>query len=274
MITEQTFETGSVAINWGEGPRRGPPLVLLHGISMWWRTFMPVLPYLSERFHVHAVDFRGHGRSGRVPGGYRLEEYVRDTAEFLKRVVGEPAYIAGHSLGGLVAIQLGAVARELVRAMVLEDPPLYDYRGERLKMRPSYKVFVGWLSRARQQLPMAELESRLSELEPELDATALRLRAESLRLLDPDVLAMYIDGAATENYETDPYLPQIVCPVLLLRGDPALGGAIDDVDEVRAKSLLKRCTVRRVPGVGHRIKPYQLELYQTLVADYFGATVA
>jgi pimeloyl-ACP methyl ester carboxylesterase len=58
MITEQTFETGSVAINWGEGPRRGPPLVLLHGISMWWRTFMPVLPYLSERFHVHAVDFR------------------------------------------------------------------------------------------------------------------------------------------------------------------------------------------------------------------------
>ena len=47
MITEQTFETGSVAINWGEGPRTGPPLVLLHGISWWWRTFTPVLPYLS-----------------------------------------------------------------------------------------------------------------------------------------------------------------------------------------------------------------------------------
>jgi pimeloyl-ACP methyl ester carboxylesterase len=274
MITEQTFETGSVAINWGEGPHAGPPLILLHGISMWWHTYAPVLPYLSERFHVHALDFRGHGRSGRAPKGYRFEEYVSDTAEFLRRVVGEPAYIAGHSLGASVAIQLGAVAPELVRAIVLEDPPLYDYRGERLKMRPSYKVFVGWLSLARQQLPMAELESRLSELEPELDANALRLRAESLRLLDPDVLAMYIDGAATENYETDQYLPQIVCPVLLLRGDPALGGAVDDVDEVRAKSLLKRCTVRRAPGVGHRIKPYQPELYQTLVADYFGATVA
>ena len=164
MITEQTFDTGSLAINWGEGLRRGSPLVLLHGISMWWRTYTPVLPYLSERFHVHAVDFRGHGRSGRVPKGYRCEEYIGDITEFLKRVVGEPAYIAGHSLGAFVAIQLGAVAPELVRAMVLEDPPLYDYRGERMKMRPYYKLFVGWLSLARQQLPMAELESRLSEL--------------------------------------------------------------------------------------------------------------
>ena len=46
-----------------------------------------------------------------MPKGYRYEEYVGDTAEFLKRVVGEPAYIAGHSLGALVAIQLGAGPR-------------------------------------------------------------------------------------------------------------------------------------------------------------------
>jgi pimeloyl-ACP methyl ester carboxylesterase len=274
MITEKTFETGSVGINWGEGPKTGPPVVLLHGISWWWRTYTPVLPYLSERFHVHALDFRGHGRSGRVPKGYRYEEYVGDTAEFLRQVVGEPAYIVGHSLGGLVAIQLGAVVPELVRAMVLEDPPLYGYRGERMKMRPNYKVFNGWLSLVRQQLPMAELESRLSELEPELDAKALRLRVESLKLLDPDVLAMHLEGVATENYETDRYLPEVACPVLLLRGDPALGGAIEDADEERAKSLLKRCTVHRVPGVGHRIKPYQPELYQRLVADFFGATAA
>jgi pimeloyl-ACP methyl ester carboxylesterase len=65
-----------------------------------------------------------------VPKGDRCEEYVGDTGEFLRRVVGEPAYIVGHSLGALVAIQLGAVAPELVRAMVLEDPPLYAYRGD------------------------------------------------------------------------------------------------------------------------------------------------
>jgi hypothetical protein len=81
-----------------------------------------------------------------------------------------------------------------------------------MKTRPYYKLFVGWLSLARRQLPMAELESRLSELEPELDAEALRLRAESLRLLDPDVLTMYLDGVATENYETDRYLPEWLVP--------------------------------------------------------------
>ena len=274
MINEHTFDTGRVAINWGEGPRTGPPLVLLHGISWWWRTFTPVLPYLSERFHVHAVDFRGHGRSGRVPKGYRWEEYVRDTAEFVRRVVGEPAYMVGHSLGAMVTIQICAAAPELVRAVVLEDPPLYAYQGERLKSRPNYKLFVGWRSLAQQQLAMAELESKISELQPELDGKALRFRAESLRLLDPDVLAMYVEGIATESYETDRYLREVACPALILRGDPALGGAIEDADELRAKSLLKRCAVQPVAGVGHGIHAYQPELYQRLVADYFGAIAA
>jgi len=269
MIHEHNFDTSTVVINWGEGPQPGPPLLLLHGISMWWRTFTPVLPHLCARFHVHAVDFRGHGRSGRVPKGYRWEEYVRDTVEFMRRVIGEPAYVVGHSLGAMVAIQICAVASDLIRAVVLEDPPLYGYRGDRLKMRPNYKLFVSWLSLAQQQLPMAELEARLSELQPELDARVLRLRAESLRLLDPDVLAMYVDGIAAQTYETDQYLPAVACPVLILRGDPALGGAMEDADELRAKSLLKQCTVRRVTGVGHGIHPYQPELYQRLVTDHF-----
>jgi pimeloyl-ACP methyl ester carboxylesterase len=271
MLEEHSFDTGVVAINWGEGLHSGPPLVLLHGISMWWRTFTPVVPYLSERFHVYAVDFRGHGRSGRVRKGYRWEEYVRDTADFLRRVVGTPAYVVGHSLGGMVAIQLCAVAPELVRAVVLEDPPLYGYRGERLKMRPNYKLFVAWRSLAQQQPATDDLEARLAELQPELNPSALSSRARSLRLLDPDVLTMYLDGVATENYETDQYLCKVACPTLILRGDPALGGAIEEADELQARSLLKRCVVQRVSGVGHGIHPYRPDLYQQLVAEHFGA---
>lgn len=271
MLEERSFDTGSVAINFGEGSGAGPPLVMLHGISMWWRSFVPIIPYLSERFHLYALDFRGHGRSGRTPNQYYWERYAEDTIAFWQEVVGQPAFMVGHSLGAMVAVQVAAAAPELVRAVTLEDPPLYGYKGERLRARPNYKLFVGWRDLALQDLTLTELEVELAKLQPGLSAKALQLRAESLQLLDPNVLSMYIDGAATEGYETDQYLPKLACRVLLLRGDPSEGGAIEDADEAHAVSLLKECTVYRFSNVGHAIHPYKPRTYRQLVAEYFSS---
>ena len=68
MLKEQPFDTGRVTINYAEGPASGPPLVLLHGIISRWQYFLPIIPNLSIRWHIYALDFRGHGKSGRVPG--------------------------------------------------------------------------------------------------------------------------------------------------------------------------------------------------------------
>ena len=63
MITEKTFNTEEVAINYAEGPDSGPPLVLLHGTANRWQAFQPIIPALSTRRHIYAPDFRGNGRS-------------------------------------------------------------------------------------------------------------------------------------------------------------------------------------------------------------------
>jgi len=116
MVAEHTFHTGTVDLNYAEGEASGPPIVLLHGGSLRWQSVMPLIPDLAARWHVYAPDLRGHGRSGRVPGRYRLQDYASDVALFLEQVVTAPAILFGHSLGGHVAILVAALHPELVRA--------------------------------------------------------------------------------------------------------------------------------------------------------------
>ena len=62
MLTERQFDTGAVTLNYAEGPASGPPLVLLHGLSYRWQSWLAVMPTLALRWHLYAPDLRGFGR--------------------------------------------------------------------------------------------------------------------------------------------------------------------------------------------------------------------
>lgn len=123
MLLEHGLHTGVVALNYAEGEASGHPLVLLHGGSARWQSSLPLIPEVSQRWHVYAPDLRGHGKSGRVPGCYRLIDYAVDIAAFLQQVVQQPAVLFGHSLGGHVAILVAARYPHLVRGLIIGDAP-------------------------------------------------------------------------------------------------------------------------------------------------------
>jgi pimeloyl-ACP methyl ester carboxylesterase len=128
------------AIRWGD-PQR-PALVLLHGAAAnahWWDH---LAPSLAERFHVVALDFRGHGESDfpedLVPGAFR------DDLEALLEHLGAPdAALVGHSLGAHVALGHAASGAP-TRALVLIDPARRASATRRratrlaLSLRPTY----------------------------------------------------------------------------------------------------------------------------------------
>jgi pimeloyl-ACP methyl ester carboxylesterase len=64
------------------------------------------------------------------------------------------------------------------------------------------------------------------------------------------------------------HMPRISCPALLLRGEPTLGGAIEDDDERRALSMLRHAMVVRMAGVGHFIHSNKPEQYSRVVSDF------
>ena len=53
-------------MHYAEGPDNGPALLLIHGQGMDWKNYARVLPALSRRFHIFAVDCYGHGASARA----------------------------------------------------------------------------------------------------------------------------------------------------------------------------------------------------------------
>ena len=84
MLTEKTFDTGELTLNYAEGPASGPAMVLLHGLSLWRQSWDALIPELTSSWHVFAFDLRGHGKSGRVANEYHVVDYSRDIVAFLR----------------------------------------------------------------------------------------------------------------------------------------------------------------------------------------------
>ncbi len=127
-----TLEDGSV-INYGEGPKNGPALLLIHGQSGAWEDYAAVLPKLSKEFHVLAVDCYGHGKSSHIASLYSCEANGKALIWFMKNVIGEMCFVSGHSSGGVLTAWLAANAPEQVKGIVLEDPPLFRVTPEEMQ---------------------------------------------------------------------------------------------------------------------------------------------
>lgn len=104
-----------------DGPRRAPALVLLHcfDCSMhWWR---PSVRALARRQRVIRVDLLGHGGSAKPREGYSMENQARLVAGVLDRLRVRRAVVAGHSMGGGVALALAEQRPRLVSGVILVD---------------------------------------------------------------------------------------------------------------------------------------------------------
>ncbi len=132
------LEDGSV-IHYAEGPDNGEPLLLIHGQTGAWEDYCTVLPELSKNWHVFAVDCYGHGGSTHDESKYYLNILGDDLIWFINEVIGERTVVSGHSSGALIASYIAAYGGELVRAAVLEDPPVFS-------TEPDYfeKSFAYW----------------------------------------------------------------------------------------------------------------------------------
>ncbi len=153
--------------DWGQDGK--PALVLVHGGLDHARNWDWVARSLRERFHVYALDLRGHGNSAWAPGAlYSIAEHILDLSALVD-VIGEPqVYIIGHSLGGVITLLYSGVYPERVKkAVAIEGMGL---PASHRVHRPASERVRNWIETVR------KLEHREPHSYPSLDAAVARMR--------------------------------------------------------------------------------------------------
>lgn len=108
----------------------GAPLLLLHGIGHHRQAWDPVLGPLAAERDVIAVDLPGFGASAPLPGGldYDLPTMSRVLGGLCEALELDRPHVAGNSLGGLLALDMGRAG--LARSVTALSPGGFWSPGE------------------------------------------------------------------------------------------------------------------------------------------------
>jgi pimeloyl-ACP methyl ester carboxylesterase len=251
----------------GGGTPDEPPILLIHASLYRSEDWENIFPRLATRYRVVSYDQRGHGRSERA-ADYELRAFADDALRVLREVMKAPAVVIGHSLGAISALIAAAEAPELVRALVLEDPPLkygapwarerYEGLRDALDVREDPKAFLRAVEKRPLPSPGPRGERTYGEMRGFYDAERV---ATYFKDIDPAFLDRRMSSADPTALLIAASVPKVTAPVLVVTGEPRLGAAFDDSAEFTLKRQIKDFTVKRFPGHGHVVHGFRPEAF-------------
>jgi pimeloyl-ACP methyl ester carboxylesterase len=264
-MQEQFIQLGRRRLNFAKSFHPGPDLVMLHGVTRRWQTFLPLWSSLAPRWQLFALDFRGHGASDHVNNAYRVCDYAEDVVAFLDAQFDRPVVLYGHSLGAMVAADVAAKVPERISAIVLEDPPLHTM-GQRIAQTPLLSFFQSMQRLAGDVRSVSLVARELSEslifdpvrgtwrrLGDMRDAASLRFTAACLKRLDPAVLEPIVQGTWLEEFSIESVFRRVQCPCLLIQADQAVGGMLTEEDANSIEAWLADPVRVKFDGCGHLV---------------------
>jgi pimeloyl-ACP methyl ester carboxylesterase len=121
MPTDNRFRTPEgLELHYVDYGGDGPPLILLHGLTGYARSWDETAAAMTATHHVYALDQRGHGDSDHTPD-YSVQSFGRDVAHFAAHLGLQKYALCGLSLGARNAIPVGAEDGARLTHLVLVD---------------------------------------------------------------------------------------------------------------------------------------------------------
>jgi len=234
-----------------------PAILLIHGSGVSAGSWINQLLGLSSAFRVTAIDLPGHGKSDAIPQA-TIETYTATVARFLEAVGTRRVIVAGHSLGGAVAIALAARRPDTVTGLVLlascAKLPRAESPGERL---------LAYLPGPLRRILFFTTAQRLL-FAPGAPSGALDIGMHELRSCPSETILKDVDAARTMDV-TDS-AAAIDVPALVLCGSrdrltpPALSQHL--------ATLIPRSRLGIIEGAGHMLLLEVPERVNQAIVDF------
>ncbi len=247
-----------------------PDIVFIHATGFNARTYRALLAPLGDRFHVLALDMRGHGLTT-LPArtfGYTSWGRHRDDLIAVLEHFSAPVTLAGHSMGGIVSLLTAGQRTDLVCGLALIDPVILPDAGYAMSQLPFAPLIQ------RHTMGMAKgAAKRRSEFADRASAVEGFTGRGIFKTFPRDVIEDYVadglieDGkggfklACRPEYEAatycahrhDPWgaLRRVTDPLVLLRAER--GSTISEASMHRIAAVKPDARVATVEGVGHMI---------------------
>jgi 3-oxoadipate enol-lactonase len=103
----------------------GEPVLLIHGALVADALFpLTGESSLADRYRLIWYRRRGHGGSDSVPNPFDMRQQAQDALALLTHLGVKRAHVVGHSGGGVIAVELALLARDLVQSLALIEPAI------------------------------------------------------------------------------------------------------------------------------------------------------
>ena len=242
------------------GDADGKPLLLIHGYSDNSRSWSLVAPYLTK-FHIYAIDLRGHGKSSAPECCYTYLDFANDVYLFLNAMKIDKADVVGHSLGSLTAQVLAASHPEKVNKVALisstvntETGPgswVWDNVGQlQPPIDPNSKFMMEWYSNPNP-----------------VDQAFIKAEREESAAVPIQAWKGVLWGTATSDLSTISQLVKV--PMMIVWGDQA--PLFDASHQAKLKAAFPTARYETFIGAGHNMfweQPKRAgELINSFMAD-------
>lgn len=235
----QTINVNSIRLAY-ERRGKGTPLVLLHGYPLDHHLWDNIAPLLEDTFDLILPDLRGFGGSSTVDSFYSMEDMASDIAALLDHLGIQMTVIAGHSMGGYVALAFARLYPERVRGFGLVSSQVVADNEERKQGR--YKSAA--------EVADKGIASVVETMTPKFTSDA-RLQEFARKSMEEQQPAAYVGAlkAMAERVDSTPLLSSLAVPVVVIHGDADALIPIDRAREVKA--ALPGAHLVEISGAGH-----------------------
>lgn len=249
----------------------GETIVFSHGLLWNLRMFDAQIEALRERFRCVAYDHRGQGLSAEDNSrSIDIELVFRDAVALIEALGLGAVHFCGLSMGGFVAMRLGARRPDLVRSLILMDTAARAELPERIRKYRIFNVLFRWFGHRPVMSRIMPIMFGASTLANPARAPE---RARWRRELAGNRRSVWraVNGVI-ERQGVEDELPRIVAPTLVIVGEEDTATPPEDAERLAA--LILRSQLVRIPSAGHSSTVEQPALVNAAISDFLEATGA